>query len=281
MDYLSYLKAKLNLSNSEDIIEKSIEYIGKEYPKNVEGLRGYEIVDAWFSRVFNIWSVEIRRLNLSQSNFLGLLEPKENGFLLNLNKNLYTTVKRFTIAHEIVHILSFDTNNKWPERKVIHSLIEEQFCDKVARSILLPSPIVNLDNLGLRKVDENQVQIFTKLWKEYQISPWQIILKLYDMSDGSTICILWHYREEEGCLRIFEHCQPKDYFIPKGDRVFLSDLLNQKKTNTAPALAFNLNQLYHDYDIIEIGTLYKKKLMTTAFPIKTTFASYVIQIIYL
>lgn len=282
MNYLSFIIEKLKIKNNDEILDKATKYIGVDYPSRIPNLKGFEIVDLWFKKIMETWNIEFNILDLSQSSFLGKLEPKQNGFILNLNKNLFTTKKRFTIAHEIAHILSFDTSSRWPERKVIHSKQEEDLCNQIARSMLLPNSLFNFNDFNLNDIDETQIVAINNLWKEYQVAPWQVIQKLYDFSvSDSLICIFWQHYPEESILRIKDHCKPKNVYIPKNDRVFLSDLLKKRKTNFAPAIAFNLNKLYKGYDLVEIGTFYKRNLFTMAFPIKTSFGNYVFQIIKL
>lgn len=280
MNYLDYLKDKLKVVETTALIENAVKYLGDEYPKWNSSHKGYEIVDSWFEKIKSKWNIELNTLNLSQSKFSGKLEPKSDGFIINLNKNLFTTKKRLTIAHEIVHILSYDTSSKWPVYQIRHSYIEEHYCDRIARAMLLPKSLIDFKKLNLKEIDKEQIDFIKKLWPEFQVAPWQIILKLYEETDNnSLVCICWQYFQDESCLRIIEYCQPKNIFIPKKDRVRLGDLLTKKKTNHSPEIAFNSNDLFQGFDLIEIGSLYKKKLFSTTFPIKTSAGNYVIQII--
>jgi len=280
MDYLDYLKGKLKVVETNSVIDDAVIYLGNEYPKWNSNHKGYEIVDEWFEKIIKKWNIELKTLNLSQPEFLGKLEPKSEGFIVNLNKNLFTTKKRFTIAHEIAHILSYDTFSKWPVYEVRHSKIEEYYCDRIARAMILPKSLIDFDKFNLQEIDKEQIDSIKKLWREFRVSPWQIILKLYEEIDNySLVCIYWQYFKEELCLRIIDHRHPKNIFIPQKDRVHLGNLLETKKTNQSPAIAFESNDLYQGFDLIEIGSLYKKRLFSTAFPIKTSAANYVIQII--
>jgi hypothetical protein len=280
LSYLNYLKTKLNAEEPSALIDNAIKYLGDSYPTQDFNLKGYEIVDNWIERIISKWNIEYRILNLSQTNLLGKLEPKQNGFILNLNKNLFSTQRRFTIAHEIAHVLSYNTNPKWPVYEVAHSQIEEYFCDRIARAILLPKNLIDFNKFDLANIDKSQIELIKQLWPEFKVSSWQIIKKIFeDTNSNSLVGIMWEYNPKESCLRIIEHYHPMDIFIPKNDRIFLGNLLQENKTNLSPALAFNSNDIFQGEDLIEIGSLYKKKLFSTTFPIKTKSATYVIQII--
>ncbi len=67
-------------------------------------------------------------------------------------------------------------------------------------------------------------------------------------------------------------------FIPKHDRAFLDTIFKKKKTNFAPQEAYE-KEFYEGYDISEDRSLYKKRLYTIAFSIRTSYATYIIQLI--
>ena len=280
MNYLDYLKNKLNISESSNVIDSAVRYLGKDYPKSTINLKGFEIVDSWIGEMKSQWNIEIKILNLTKTNMLGKIEPKKNGFIINLNKNLFITQRRLTIAHEISHVLSYNISSIWPKYEVKHSRMEEYYCDCIARAILLPKSLINFGKFEISNIDKDQIDLIKQLWPEFKVSPWQILLKLFDDDESNNLVgIFWEYFKNESCLKIISHFHPKNIFIPKDDRIFLNNLLNKKKTNFAPEKAFNSNEIFQGEDLIEIGSLYKKKLHTTTFPIKTKSGSYVIQII--
>jgi hypothetical protein len=282
MSYIDYLKCKLHAEEPTSLVDNALKYLGFDYPINDSNLKGYEIVDGWIEKVKSKWNIEFKTLNLSQTNILGKLEPKQDGFIINLNKNLHTTQKRFTIAHEVAHVLSYDTSKKWPLYEVVHSKLEEYFCDRIARGILLPKNLIDFSKINLDTIDRNQIDFIKGLWPEFKVSPWQIIKKVFEDKNSNTIVgIMWEYSPKESCLRIIEHHHPRDIFIPKKKRILLDNLLQKRATNLSPELAFNSNDIFQGEDLIQIGSLYKKKLLSTAFPIKTKAALYVIQIIKL
>lgn len=280
MNYVEYIQDKLEVSEITEIVDKAVRFLGMDYPTSDNNLQGFEIVDLWIEKIKLKWNIELKTLNLYQPNFLGKLEPKYNGFIINLNKNLFITQKRFTVAHEIAHILSYNTTYTWPVYEIRHSKIEEYYCDRIARAMLLPQTLINFKKFDLTNIDREQVNYIKRLWPEFKVSPWQILKKLFDDSGtNSLIGIFWEYYKKESCLKIIDYHHPKNIFIPKNDRVFLDTLLKKKKTNYSPEKAFNTNDIVHEDDLIEIGSLYKKKLNNIAFPIKTKAATYVIQII--
>jgi len=281
MNYLGYITQKLKNSGTDSIIDRAITFLGDDYPQPKEGLRGFEIVDIWLDTIKTKWNIRISILNLSASTLMGKLEARKGGFVINLNKNLFLTQKRFTLAHEIAHILSYDTSKDWPLYAVKYSKNEEYFCDQLARSFLLPKSLIDFGKFHLEDLDETQIHLIRLLWQEFIVSPWQVMLKISDENrDNRLICVLWEYVQKESYLRLIEHNSPKGIFIPKNARVHLNNLFKRKQTNHSPEIAFMSNGLYKDFDLIELGTLYKKKLFTTAFPIKTSSATYVMQIIH-
>lgn len=282
MNYLSYLKEKLKAEETSLLLDNAIKFLGNDFPEYESNKKGFEIVDNWIDRIKLKWNVEFQILNLSSPKFLGKLEPKQNGFIINLNKNLFSTQRRFTIAHEIAHILSYNTSGKWPIYEVSHSSFEEYFCDRIARTILLPKNLIDYKKFDIENIDRSQVEFIKQLWPDFKVSPWQIMKRLFEDSEkDSFVGILWEHIPKESCLRIIEHHHPRNIFIPKEDRVELGDLLIKRKTNFSPAISFNSNDFYRGEDLIEVGSLYKKKLISTTFPVRTKAATYIIQIINL
>ena len=280
MSYLTYLKGKFNIAENTALIDNAIKYLGTEYPLSDITLKGYEIIDNWFEEIKLKWNVEVKTLNLTKPTFHGDLEPKSKGFIINLNKNLFTTQRRFVIAHELAHIISFETKSEWPEHAVFHSWSEEHYCNRIARAMLLPKTLIDFTKFDLTNINAEQINYIKYLWPEFKVAPWQILTKLFEDFDSSTLVgILWEYFPKESCLRIIDHYHPKNIFIPKKDRIFLDNLMKKKKTNVSPELAFNTNDIFQGEDIIEIGSLYKKRLLSTTFPIKTKSTTYIIQII--
>lgn len=280
MNYVDFLKRKLRVEKDTDLIDAAVIYLGDEYPLIKVHEDGYKTVDQWFEKIKAKWNIEIKNLNLKQSKFLGKLEPKDKGFIINLNKNLFLTKKRFTIAHEIAHILSYDTSINWPVNEIRHSKIEEYYCDRIARTMILPKSLINLRQIDLKNLNPQQLNYLKKLSREYKVSFWQILTKLYeDLGNKSLVCIYWKYYQDESCLRIENSLRPYEIFIPLRKHSDLNYSMKKIQTNTSPAIAFNSSQLYQGYDLIEIGSLYKKKLFSTAFPFKTKADNYVFQII--
>lgn len=279
MSYLTYIQEKLSLTDNGDIINNAICYIGGDLPQNTDSRKAYETVDSWINSILYRWKIEFRILNLTKSTFLGKLEPKQDGFWINLNKNLFTTQRRFTIAHEIAHILSYNTSNNWPTYEVTHSKSEEDFCDCFARAILLPKTLIDFSEFDLANLNLHQVNKIKELWPEFQVSPWQIIKRIFDENPlPEVVAIQWEFFRDEDCFKIIEHHNPKNVFIPKHDRAFIDTMFKKKKTNFAPEEALR-NDFYSGIDTIEIGSLYKKQLHTTAFSVITSHATYVIQLI--
>lgn len=73
----------------------------------------------------------------------GRLEIEDTGYVIYVDKKMLPTRKRFTIAHEIGHIILIDALFQKPDliRKLRHTsnwFIVEKLCDKAASEILMP-----------------------------------------------------------------------------------------------------------------------------------------------
>lgn len=280
MDYIAYIQKKLKTQNNIELIDNAVKFLGGDYPISEQDKEGFELVDNWINEIIYKWNIEVKNLNISNDKFLGKLESRRNGFTIWLNNKLYLTKRRSTLAHEIAHILSFDTSIEWPEYNIIHSNIEEDFCDKVAMAILLPKTLIDFSLFDLANFDRNQYERIKLLWPEFKVSPWLILKRIYNQTtENSLICILWEYSIKEHCLRIVDSYRPNNIFIPKKDRVIINNILQKGiKTNSSPEIAFTSNEFYQGEDLLEIGSFYKTKVLSTTFPIKTKATTYIIQI---
>jgi Zn-dependent peptidase ImmA (M78 family) len=282
MLYLDFIFKKLKTDDIRIIVDKAILYLGDAYPEKKTNKKGYELVNQWLNQIIRAWNIELIELNLTDSKFLAKIEPKYKGFIINYNKNLYKTQLRYTIAHEIAHILSYDGIESWPTYQVFHSTTEERYCDKIARSILLPKTLIDLNDFNLASIEKDQIELISKLRLEYRVAPWRILQRVLDDSlDNEFIGIIWEYLPKEHYLRIMDYHHPNNVFIPRNDRIFLNDLFEKKFENHIPAEAFVSNKLCSGTDLINIGSLYKKELFCSAFPIATSSTTYIFQIINL
>ncbi|NQY74684.1 MAG: ImmA/IrrE family metallo-endopeptidase [Candidatus Margulisbacteria bacterium] len=78
-------------------------------------------------------SIKVIELPLGDQNCSGATTLYKNQFIILLNLNDKPWRKNFSLAHELFHILTWDTANKIPENKI------EKFADIFASNILLPT----------------------------------------------------------------------------------------------------------------------------------------------
>ncbi|MBS3914643.1 MAG: ImmA/IrrE family metallo-endopeptidase [Bacteroidetes bacterium] len=277
----TYLKTKFKVSETPLIIENAISYIANgTQPDETSNIK-YIAIDNWIKQILGFWAIELIEEDLGNAKFHGKLVPKRNGFNLFLNSSLFPTQRRFALAHELGHLVSFDTTFEWPKYVVKHSWNEELFCNQVARGILLPKIIFDTLNINLQNVDSINYTLFAQIWKEYLVSPLQIIRRLYDLYINKNVStIIWKHSKDDNCLRIFDYCKNNNYFIPLRKRKILNDLIQQEGTNNLPQIAFNSNGFIKDYDLVSFGSFYKKRMMTYAFPIHTIMDTYIVQTIF-
>jgi len=305
MLYLDHLKEKLKINDNDAIIETAVNFIARDQPTKNPNLIEHQIIDEWFSEIFLRWNIETRVLNLSQSHFLGKLEPKLNGFILNLNKNLFPTQKRFVIAHELAHLLSFDVGKTWPLSSIIHSKQEEYYCDRIARALLLPSSLIDLRSIDIINFTAENMTVLKSTIKKFEISGWQVIKKiLEDQKEKSVIGICWKYKnsaDNQSHLKIIDFHSQSGIFIPRNDRIFIeqskkteasyrkrkfhltssSKNTENSKPNMAPLSSFKSRDIYRGFDLVSLGSLYNKELLTTSIYHETSAGIYVFQIIKL
>jgi len=143
--------------------------------------------------------IELHRLaNTLNSEIISLenmrgdasLVPKQNGFRILVNSNLYTGRYRASIAHEFAHTL-FYTNPALdkPRRLFPQSSREEHFCFDIARNILAYEP--HLNAIGLNKESDPAI-IFAKLTDILLLSrPWAARVMLADHGFATGIGGRW------------------------------------------------------------------------------------------
>lgn len=99
----------------------------------------------------------------------------------------------------MAHLLSYNTDKNWPVYSVHHSKIEEIFCNKIARAILLPSSLIDFKSFDLLDINDSQVEKIKSLWPEYKVSPWQIIQRFNEELNREVLVgVYWKYFEVSG-----------------------------------------------------------------------------------
>ncbi len=77
------------------------------------------------------------------------------------------------------HMIYFQAN--WPTYEVSHSKVEEIFCDRFARALLLPKILIDFSKFDFYNLDIYQVSDIKRLWPEFKVPPLANYLKNYLM----------------------------------------------------------------------------------------------------
>ena len=93
-----------------------------------------------------------------------LIPRLEGGYWIRINKNHSPERQRFTVCHEVGHIL-FQTSALFPEtfshptQQRFDALIEEKVCDKIATALLMPATIYRVKALSVRTTLDSLSQL--------------------------------------------------------------------------------------------------------------------------
>jgi Zn-dependent peptidase ImmA (M78 family) len=135
----------------------------------------------------NIELEKIKGKNIARLNE-GILIPKRGGFLIkydinplihyNGNERIITSVarKRFTICHELAHVLFYDCNSSVPK---LYEKPEEHICDEIARKLLLPEEPLKLKFQRYRS-DGNLIPFLREITKEARVSIYPLVKRVIE-----------------------------------------------------------------------------------------------------
>jgi Zn-dependent peptidase ImmA (M78 family) len=119
----------------------------------------------------------------------GVLIPRRGGFLIryvinplrysNNNERIISPVvrKRFTICHELAHILFYDCNSTVPKLYVNH---EEYICDDIARRLLLPEETLRIKFQRYRADIDNLIPFLREIAKEAKVSIYPLVKRVIE-----------------------------------------------------------------------------------------------------
>ena len=157
------------------------------------------------------------------------LIPCVSGFIIKLKRRDLPQRKNFSCAHELGHILFYDTTPRIPRRIFDYSTNEEEkVCNNFASNLLIPNEFLN-DHL--KSVSKNfhrdtpitqYFTIFESLAKNFQVGIEVIfkrIAKLKGIFDKDYIFIFSDYRvnyytKKDFKLRVKYRILPANLFIP-------------------------------------------------------------------
>ena len=161
----------------------------------------------------------------------GILIPQRGGFILKCGSNPYkgkekyfnpVARKRFTICHELAHILFYNCNDAIPKISIIP---REHICNEIARELLLPKEAVKKKFSEEYDSDSDSLPFLRKFAKEVKVSLYPVSIRLTeDLSLlKDTMITFWEYTgdrsEPEICYKIFapdsKTCPELRKFLPK------------------------------------------------------------------
>lgn len=217
-----------------------------------DGGSGYRTIDARIQRALERFSMEVRNVDRSQASHLGRLYTRPGGFVLKIRRDIHESTYRFVRAHELGHVLAYDTSGQEPRRCFVNSTVEEKLCDMIARWLLLPEELLStrLDAIGFSgnfPLDE-----LVLLSREYLVTPWQIVRRAIERDAGKTesiVGVLWK-KESDGVLRVRDSVSPAGVFVPLSDRSF-----KDGRENRAAWEAIQSSKVLYGEDQISLGSL--------------------------
>jgi Zn-dependent peptidase ImmA (M78 family) len=102
----------------------------------------------------------------------GILIPTAGGFLIKYVKNNSLFRRRFTISHELAHILFYDCSNCVPK---LPKKPEEYVCDEIARKLLLPKRTLELEFQKYRLTAGNLIPFLREVAKAARVSMYPLV----------------------------------------------------------------------------------------------------------
>lgn len=131
----------------------------------------------------------------------GILIPKKGGFILRYGLNPYkgkqrifspVTRKRFTICHELAHILFYDFSYIVPK---LHKSPQEHTCHEIARKLLLPEEAMKKKYYEEYKPGTNLIPFLRKLAKDAKVSLYPLAIRLTEELSllKDSMITFWEY----------------------------------------------------------------------------------------
>jgi Zn-dependent peptidase ImmA (M78 family) len=126
----------------------------------------------------------------------------KGGFNININRSKPFVHRRFTVAHEIGHILrtfdyTIETPRQKPEREsscIFRNMKEEYICDEIACYILCPQELV-IKFLG----DFDNIPCQLELFRKKQMPPYYAKMKLLaGIFDIPLSKLIWYVKRQFG-----------------------------------------------------------------------------------
>jgi Zn-dependent peptidase ImmA (M78 family) len=230
--------------------------------------------DEWCENVIDIYSenvippnlhnlLEKRRIqNILVSNnisFPAKIKKDKDSFVIYINKRINwssSTEYRYYIAHEIAHTFQYDLQDKNPTEltSFLPGTIElEFFCNRIARSILMPRktliPFLKIYN----SIDDNNFSIkeFNKLSKKFNVDHKITLQRIFnDLNYFKKIVLLRFIKfADTNEWNLIERYLSNEFNY---DKRFFIPYLNKNKSialiNRLPSCGKKLNKMLDNFD---------------------------------
>jgi hypothetical protein len=163
--------------------------------------------------------VGVRRVVRTTLPHSGRLIPVNGRYVVEINSREDRARQRFTLAHELGHIVISNTQGEMQEESVQFLRCErdnfiEKLCDKIAGRMLMPDQFVRSE---LEKVDLT-LPVLSRLAKFFGVSLSAIAVRLTEVSNRFAF-LRWEYGSRPGSermtYRVSWFATPPGSFIPK------------------------------------------------------------------
>lgn len=213
----SILKQVENYLNIEDILN-----IQKEFVNPIENIKINSFNDAEqaaeaLRKQWNLGTDPIHSIiSLLEYNEIKVIEIEEDeklfdGFsalidnkfqVIAINKNYTIERKRFTLLHELAHLL-LNINNKLADK-------EERLCNRFAGAMLLPESVL-IKEIG-KKTEKLNLNALANIQKRFGISISAIVYRLADLNIISGYKKKQYYIERNKNIKLKEFCDEVRFF---------------------------------------------------------------------
>lgn len=124
---------KIN-SNAEEIAHRIFKLTRKEFPSITALIK-------WFEENFN-FKISVVVTTLQSCSGMVLFDPETRGCKIRINKTEPVARQRFTLCHEVAHIIrNWNLIYGFSTHDVYTAKGEERFCERFAAAFLMPAEL--------------------------------------------------------------------------------------------------------------------------------------------
>lgn len=200
----------MDVKNASEMVDELINEIHAQYKQKVGNLNlpiNEHVLITILEEMKGI-KIELEEMGKENSAELrdGVLLPKRGGFLIKYtinslvhskrNERIVSSVvrKRFTICHELAHILFYDCSSTVPK---LYVKPEEYICDEIARRLLLPKETLQLKFQKYRPDANNLIPFLREIAKEAKVSIYPLVKRVIeDLSLlKNTMITFWYLKK--------------------------------------------------------------------------------------